>query len=272
MGNVIDYKKVIGKTILISLVSVLLALGVFTTIMFCAFTKTTADYIYNLGFDSWASQLYFKVYEKDGDMLYCYKALSISIRIDNSEKIIKYYDALSKNDGYYQFIEDIENANRELNVGVLEKSRLINEEDYLRDNYISALKKSGKIEDSFQMSLNDFRLQRGGSLSNIGLYSLNVFADGNGLNRFNDTYDGFDDNLVVVMQEYFDNIITVFEDNKDIVNSNIDKACLIALADRIMVVGQDINAVYNFNENNDETIASNIEKMTEVNEVVKGLI
>ena len=272
MTNSVNYKNVIGKTILISFISVLVALGIFVTIMFCAFTRVTANFIYDLGLDRWASQLFYNVYEKDGDISSCYKALSISIRIDDSDRVIKYYKTLISDEDYADFISDVEGANKNLNVGVLEKSRLLNEKDYLRDNYISAMKKTGKIEDAFQLSLGDFKNERGEDLENIGLYSLNIFADGNGLNRFNNTYEGFDSRLVDVMQEYFDNLILEFDSKKGIVESNVEKAYLIALADRIMIVGQDINAVYNFNESNSELVSSNFSRMTAVNEIVKGLI
>ena len=272
MAEVVDYKKVIVKTILISLISVLIALGVFATIMFCAFTKTSADFIYDIGFDRWASQLYYRVYEKDGDMLSCYKALSISIRVGDSDKTIKYYEGLVENSKNSEFIYDIESANRNLQVGILEKSSLLNEEDYLRDNYICALKKQGRVEDAFQYALADFSGMSEINIKDIGLYSLNAFAEGNGLNRFNNVYEGHTETLVSEMQNYFDNLVVLFEDSVTIADEDIEKAYLIALADRIMIVGQDVNKVYLFNENNEEVIANNISNMSSVNEVVKGIL
>ena len=246
-------------------------MGIFITIMICAFTKTTANFVYDLGLDRWASQLYYNVYEKRGDLACGYKSLNISIQLRDNSNIVTKYEKLIADEDFGQLIDNIVKSNENLNIGVLEKSALIVEEDYLRDNYILALKNIGRVDDSFRLALEDFRENYTLTNRDLGLYSLNFFLEGNGFNRFDDVYDGFDSVLIVEMQEYFDNIVNLFIENKD-VNQSIDRAYLVALADRIMIVGQDINAIYAHNDSNEDRVDDNIVKMTEVNNIVKGII
>ena len=74
-----------------------------------------------------------------------------------------------------------------------------------------------------------------------------------------------------MLQKYFDNIVEEFRDNKN-TTDNLSRAYLIALGNRIINVGQDINILYGDNSNYSSIKNVNVNTMIEVNEVIKGLL
>ena len=73
------------------------------------------------------------------------------------------------------------------------------------------------------------------------------------------------------MQKYFDQSVKIFEENIDS-EGELNTAYLISLGNRLVLVGQNINTIYSANGENSDLISANAEKMTDINETIKGLI
>lgn len=257
-------------TILYTILALIGVSVITSLLMFFVFTKTTADLMYNIGSDNIASKLYYKTYEKTGGIEYCYKALNISISQGNNEKVVHYYKILIEDDEYSDFINSLRVHNEQLNIGVLEKSSLLNEENFLVNKYVRALIELGDIDAGIEIAVDNFATHNQWTLKNQGVYALGDFVANNS-QIFNQKYDVLEDELIVEMQKYFENSYEIFVANQN-VDSNIDKAYLLALGNRIINVGQDINMLYGSDVGSADLKENNFNVMTEVNEVIKGLI
>ena len=88
---------------------------------------------------------------------------------------------------------------------------------------------------------------------------------------FEEKYNGFEDNLIDEMQKYFQKSVAIFNENRHL-EDNLSKSYLIALGNRIVNLGQDINRVYSEIDAENGLIESNLQNMIDVNEIIKGLI
>ena len=70
------------------------------------------------------------------------------------------------------------------------------------------------------------------------------------------------------MKEYFELSVNLFNENKD-TSDNLEKAYLISLGNRVIQVGQNINAICSDDES---LIASNNQKMQDINDCIKGIL
>ena len=66
------------------------------------------------------------------------------------------------------------------------------------------------------------------------------------------------------------NAITLF--NSKNASTDLEKSYLIALGNRIITVGQNINTIYQVNNTNVGLVTSNLASMTNINDVIKGLV
>ena len=265
-----NYKRTILMTTLYTMLVLIGITIIASLLMFFVFTKTTADLMYNIGSDKIASKLYYKTYEKTGDIEYCYKALNISISQGYNEKIVGYYEVLIVDDEYADFINSLRSHNEKLDIGLLEKSSLLNEENFLINKYVKALIELGKEGDALVIAVDNFVSYNQWTFKNQGVYALSGFVANNS-HIFDDNYDGLDGELIEEMQEYFNNTYEIFVANKN-EDSSIDKAYLLALGNRIINVGQDINALYGNDASVSALKESNVIIMIEVNQIIKGLI
>ena len=125
-----NYRKTVWTTIFYTLLILIVVFALFVMLMFFVFTKNLADFMYSVGFDNMASCLYYRVYEKTDNVMYCYKALNIKISIEDHNCVVKYYDAFVIDEEYSEFMELLKENNENLNVGILEKSTLLNDRNY----------------------------------------------------------------------------------------------------------------------------------------------
>ena len=88
--------------------------------------------------------------------------------------------------------------------------------------------------------------------------------------KFEIVYDEYSVSLIEAMQNYFDNAYVIFEDNKDC-TLDLDKAYLIALGNRLTMVGEDLESLYN-DLNNLTYVESNQTILTNINDTLKGLL
>lgn len=263
-----DYKKTILKTAVITISSLIIGVILIFLIMHFVFTSTFADFMYNVGLENYAASLYYKAYEKDGNILHCYKSLNLNISLNNYEKIVKQYEDFIGDEDLKDFLTNLKIKNEKLDISVLERSTLLNEENYLAVSYIKALVKSDMRSKAEEFALGQFKNYLQFDLENLGVYGLGVFVDN--LEFFEETHEGFSDSLIVEIQEYFDNSCTEFNNNKE-TQDVVEKAYLVSLGNRIINVGNDLKIIYSELEN-DMQIQNNLNKMLEINEGIKALL
>lgn len=264
----VDYKKIILTTTLWTLTAIILLSAIFVCIMVFAFPKNLGDFFYSLGSNNLASSLYMKVYEKDNDIYYCYKSLNLMIKEDNSKKIVSIYETFVKDEDYENFMSELKKRNEQLNIGLLEKSSILNEDDYLKNRYIRALIKTKDEQKAYASAIEAFANYKNFTFQNQGVYALSYFLNMEGFNSFDIEPANYDKTLIESMQEYFEFSINLFSENKE-TNDKLEKAYLISLGNRIIQVGQNINVICS----DDETlVARNNQKMQDVNDCIKGIL
>lgn len=263
-----NYKKLILTTVLWTITALILILAMIIFIMIFVFPKNLGDFFYTLGSNKLASSMYMRAYNKNGDIYYCYKALNIEITIGNNSRIIKLYETFENDEDYSDFISQLKERNEKLDIGILEKSSLLNENDYLKNRYIKALIGNGDTQKAYTLSLNEFKSYKTFSFKNQGVYAFHHFLNIQGFNDFEISPAGYDGKLIDCIKDYFQSSINLFDENKAN-TSNLDKSYLIALGNRILQVGQNINTIC---KEESETIQSNNLKMSEINDFIKGLL
>lgn len=265
-----NYKSMIIKTSIFTLLTMIGLTILLSLIMTFIFPKNFGDFFYNLGNTDISSELYYRAYQKDKDINLCYKALSVSISGNHNQKVVDYYAELENHEDYEDFIVSIKNKYENLSIAVLEKSALLNEEQYLKNAYIRALILTNNELDAYAKSLKYFEDYNSFEFKKQGVYTLHYFVDNSSIANFETVPQGFSLTLIESMQDYFDKSIELFNANKN-ANTNLDKAYLLALGNRIITVGQNVNKVYT-NLNTTTLCQSNIDKILQINEILKGLI
>ena len=266
-----NYKKIILKTAGFTLLALFIASLIMFLLLFFVFTKDLAEFCYYLGNYGMAGDLYSRIYEKDGEINNCYLALTLDIRTDDYKGVIRNYELFVADDEYDAFMNKISYSNQVVSGGVLERSALLNEYNYLEDKYTQALIENKDITKAFDRAVGKFAGYESYTFTSQGYYSLNRFIDADNMSRFNDEYAGYDGKLIDAMQEYFDIACSVFNENKESTDIQ-SKAYLVALGNRIILVGQNVNTICDALNYNADAIAVNFEKMNEVNDFIKGLI
>lgn len=263
----INYKKTILSTIALTLtVLVVISLIVFC-LMYFVFTKSFADFCYSLGSKNFASNLYYKVYEKNDDIYYCYRALNIKIVLDKVNDVVKYYKEFESDNEYSDFMDYLNKKNEQVSASLIEKSVLLNEDNYLKRNFIKALIDTNRVSEAFDYSIEYFSEYDNFDFFNQGAYTLNYFVSSS--EKFDVIYDKYDVKLVAAMQNYFDNSYLIFDEKKDC-TLDLEKSYLIALGNRLIQVGEDLNKLYN--ELGGDSVSKNNEVMTSINDTLKGVI
>lgn len=265
------YKKAIITTALYTLGALIVVMGIFMLMMFFVFTKPTAEFMYNIGCDKVASNLYYKTYKKNGEIQYCYKALNLKVKINDNDKIIECYEAFVADDEYLDFMKSLKERQEKLNIGVLEKSSLLNEENYLTTRYVRALISEGDFDKALDIALNAFVGYESFTLTEQGVYAFNEFMGKENEDVFLETYDGYDSVLIDEIQMYFDDLYELFDVNK-VTTNTLEKAYLVALGNRIVCVGQNINTIYGNDDSKTMLKNANLDSIGIVNDVIKGLI
>ncbi len=241
------------------------------TVMVFVFTRNSADFMYDIGCNNIASLLYYKSYKDSGEISDCYRALNISIALGDNEKIIEYYETFIADEKYQEFIDtNTRNAER-LDVSILERSAIINDNNYLVNSYVKSLKDNNQVDQAKNIALDNFVQNSEFTFKEQGAYALGIFVTNDNLDFFTETHTGFDSALTIEMQEYFDSLVILFDTNKS-VTSDVDKAYLVALGNRIIDVGQDLNNIYDLTDTNDDKISDNVTTMLVINNVIKGII
>lgn len=265
-----NYKKTILLTIGITLLALIVSALAMFLFLFFVFTKDLANFSYKLGNYSFAGDLYARAYAKDGEISNCYLALTLDIRTDDYKGVIKNYKLFVSDDEYQSFMQTIAKSSGLTLGGLLERSALTNEENYLEDKYTLALIKVGKDGDAFDRAVECFRGYKNYTFERQGCYSLNRFVK-DSFAKFNVIYNGYENKLIDEMQTYFDDATELFEAHKGDTEV-VSKAYLVALGNRLIMVGQNINRVYVGLGISSEKVDTNNQNLIKINDTIKGLI
>lgn len=270
MQNSSKLSKSIFFTVLCTLSVLIVLLGGVILVMTFVFPGKFGDFLYGMGCNGWAQSLYIREYEKSDDIKYCYKAFSLSVSLDDNEKVVSCYELMIKDDQYAELLNTSRHNAEKLNVGILEKSSMLCEEDYLVNNYVNALVDIGRVEDGWNVAIEYFESCVCSDIYDCGVYALSWFV---GVKDYGDfcVDNGNGDTVVGLMQEYFDSAYAVFDENINVEN-NVDKAYVVVLGNRIINVGKDINKINNSLGVNSDNVASNLAIMSTINDTIKEII
>ena len=264
----VNYKKIIWSTILFTLSALIVVAMIISMLMYFVFTKDFADFFYSMGSENIAANLYHKVYEKTDDIFYCYKSLNIEIKQEDNKNIIKYYKEFLSDDEYNSFMNSIIKNNESMFVGVLEKSTILNENNYLENQYIKALINTGEDSQALDRAIENFKTFESFNFKEQGVYSFNLFiSDTSNFDIFNSTYTGYSDTLINSMQAYFDASNEIYLTNKD-TTDKLEKSYFLALGNRLILVGQNINTIYSKLNINSDKIDANMNAMQTINDII----
>lgn len=267
----VNYKKTILTTLLVTLLALVVSAVLMFMLLYFVFSKDLADFCYKLGNYNMASNLYLKSYQKSGKIDSCYQALILDIRTDDYAGVVKDYELFVSDKEYTSFMQTIIIGNGMVAGGVLEKSALSNEYNYLEDKYIMSLIEINEEDRAFLRAVSMFSGYNDYTFENQGFYSLNRFVSSDNLKKFETKYDDYEDVLLNEMQEYF-NISKELFDSKDGDLDLQNKAYLVALGNRLITVGEDINYIYSALKINGVLVQSNQQNMIRINDKIKGMI
>lgn len=265
-----DVRKSIVKTVWLTILTMILFTIIAGAVFVFVFTRQCADFMYDIGCNNIASRLYYKIYVANGEIMDCYKALNIKISLGENDKIIEYYEDFIADEEYEDFMSAGIQNSEELDVGVLEKSAVLNDRNYLVGNYVKALISTEKVDKAKEIALAEFKIYDTFTFKKQGVYVLGQFVSSDS-EFFSIQHSGFDKILLEEMQEYFNNMVNMFDNFKN-VESNTDRAYLVSLGNRLIKVGQDINCIYASLNTEEEVVSSNVSKMLMVNNIIKGII
>jgi len=235
-------KKLILKTSLITLgIIVLVTIIVFCINILC-FPAKTADFLFDLGMKSFASDLYFKEYKNSNDINYLNKALNIKIELGYNENIVEYSEEFFAHDDYSEFISELNQANLETNFNLYTKSKLIAEDNYYKNAYIKALVAIDKVDEAYNFSKSTFD-DTTPTFKDLKVYVFSHLIGNIENSKFNEKLNDSDE---VVLYEkintYFEDLYELFEVTT--VNFAEDEEVYIyALSSRILQVGNDLKAI-----------------------------
>lgn len=167
--------KSIKRTILSSsLITFGIVLGiVYVTLLVLTwfFPIVIAEMNMQVGNENLASYYYNLDYNKTGNLNSMYKALRYSIDSKNYNNIEKYYAKMEKNEDYSDFILETNILNSKLKINNLAKSFILNEDDYLKSNYVNALLENSKKQKAINYAIDNFRT------ANPSNFDLTKFED-----------------------------------------------------------------------------------------------
>ena len=264
-----SFGKVILKTVAITL-SILIGVTLFLySMMYFAFTKNLADFFNYLGCENYAGDLYYKAYEKNDEIFYCYKALNIKIKYNEDKKVVKFYKEFASDNQYQDFMLYLNESNDNLDLDPLEKSIVVGEDNYLKRSFVEALISTNRLEEAFEYSLKSFKDYENFTMMSPGVYTFDYFIDKN--INFSLKYEDYDCSLVDAIRCYFDNIYGDFAlldvDNID----NLSKAYAINVGNRLILVGENLKAIYSSQDISDY-IYEIEEKQNKINDIIKGFL
>ena len=225
-----NFKKDVLKPVLITFAALILLLGLVMLSLHLWCPYAMAQISYKLGANNAALSYFEKDYKNSKNYDVLYSILNLSIKTDNNEKLVSYFEEFSVNENYRDYIKKIDEKNLSLKVTNLVKSKLYSEDNYLKNRYVLALAKLSRTKDAFNYAFDNtsFVADENKLDSYLFTYISNV-------NYFENCENS--NNATLKMCEYFNNLFSVFKatyvnDEKTVLN--------FAVGGRINEVGNNI--------------------------------
>lgn len=223
-----------------------LTIIIFSLLCLCS-PKSIAQFSASLGMDRMETYFYTADYVRNDDINSLYKIVINNYNLGNYDKVEKYYESLEDHEKYVEFIDYIDEENSKVETNALNKSALINEDNYLKNRYVIALIKNEKYDKAFTYALEHFKGYENYTIDKLGtylFYNLVALDSDDIYSKFNSNYT-FDDTLYNKLLDYIDQCIVQFEDvfDQEEFSAEYDSAKLLAMYTRIKHVYTDINAI-----------------------------
>lgn len=224
--------------------------------------KTFADFTYSIGMENYAQKLYVRDWKTSEDINSLYSALNIAIKNNDSDNIIELYELFSSDNEYENFVKFIDAENLKIDESPLIKASLLNEDNYLKNRYISALICENKIQKAFEFALQS-EINLSPNCKDMGNFLFGNFATNQGFllkDNFDVVLDGRTTSLLTDFYTYFNALVNEFE--KDY--NNVETFYIVSVGNRIQLVGNTINSL--LEELGQEKDSQINEKLSEINE------
>ena len=256
-----NYKKLIINWCLITVCG-LLILTILTFASLCIFSPISmARFCSNLGFEKLETDFYLKDYNKNGNINSLYKVVINSYNLKNYKYVETYYEVLEKNERYDEFIAYVNEQNLKVEATNLNKSALLNEDNYLKNRYVLALIKNGKVEKAYNYAFNNFENYANYTLTENGTY---LFYDLIKLNNETVNQKATETDLYVKLNDYINLCITTFNNGFDNFIEE-DIIYLLALNTRIKQVYNGIHTLsINLSLEEDDSLYSRVKGINDI--------
>lgn len=209
----VDNKKLIINWSLITLCG-LLTLTIIVLLLLSFFAPLVmANICDDLGFEKLETNFYVQDYKKNNNINSLYKIVINNYNLKNYDDVEYYYEKLENHEKYAEFIDYVNQKNLETNASNLNKSALLNEDNYLKNRYVLALINNNKLEKAFDYACENFVDYKTYNYKNTGNYLFfNLIQLKN--EEINSKFlenNGFDDTLYNVLLDYIDLSIKDFQ-------------------------------------------------------------
>lgn len=235
-------KTIILKTSLITMgVIIVLAIIVFSINVFC-FPAKMADFMFDLGLKTFASDLYYKDYKKSGEIESLGMSLNIRIELNHNDKTIELCEEFFDHEKYSEHITNLNSKNLNSNFNLYTKSKLIAEDNYYKNAYIKALIALNKIDEAYNYSKLTFENIEA-TFKDLKVYVFSHMIGKIEDIKFNQKLNDLDS---VVLYEkinnYFNNLYEIFEVKSNALEEG-EEVYIYALSSRILQVGNDLKSI-----------------------------
>ena len=236
-----NVKNSVLKPVLITFLVMLITLTATLSVMHFFFPLNLSNWFYSMGANKTAVYYMERSYKKSEDYNQLYSLVNLNIKTNNYEKTEKCFELFYKNENYNNFVLNVDANNLTKNVSNLVKSTLYSEDNYLKNKYILALVKQGKVEKAFEFATKNSSLLV--SNNNVGIYVYNnIFTQGVNVSSLEN------------LGEFGANLVTYFEQNINLFNecanvNNMQKVKGLVLGSRINEIGKNLKMLKGINEN-----------------------
>ena len=257
--------KTIFKYSLFTFLGLIVLMGITFLAVSLAMPRFIADTAYNMGLNKISEYYYLQTYKQTGEIDDLYNLLNISIINQDDLQIITSFEEIIANSGYAELINEINQETENGSLSVVLKSSLLNEHNYLSNQYVDALVRTNQLEKALDFAKLNFDYNNF-MPSNIGNFNF-VAISQNLINEdvlleFNTLYDEAN-MLIDSMVNYWYNLnaqFNIYVVRADITDLQLSQ--LIYMRNRITEVGQVLVA---YNQVDEEIVPTQEVRDTLVN-------
>lgn len=232
-----NYNKTKYHWVAIITILVMVALlGATWVLMAFVFPRTFADITYKLNMTSYTRTLYMRDYKKSNDINSLYMATNLSIKLKDYGTIVEYYPQLNEHKDYVGLITTVDEDNFNLKIDNLTKSTLLNEDEYLKNNYVLALVKTSRWQEALEYAKTDFD-GVAPTVNSTGNYLFGYIIKYMTLSDA----QSFEGDILGAMNAYFDDLHNIIINDFDL-NKEVQ---LIAVCNKMIKVGGNIITLNN---------------------------